>query len=95
MESLCLLDATYRTTQYSLPLIFLAVKNNVGFTVVAEVVVQYATKEAITEELKMVLEWSAQDGWECRPKVFMTHLSESEIPWTEVSLCWYQEFNTA
>ena len=30
----CLLDATYRTTQYAVPLYFVAVQTNVGFCVV-------------------------------------------------------------
>ena len=34
-----LMDATYRTTKYDLPLFFLAVKTNVGYTIAAEFVI--------------------------------------------------------
>ncbi|CAC5403653.1 unnamed protein product [Mytilus coruscus] len=35
-NSLCMLDATYRTTKYALPLFFVAVKTNVGYSVRTE-----------------------------------------------------------
>ena len=34
-NDICLLDATYKTTRYALPLFFLAVKTNVDYQVVA------------------------------------------------------------
>ncbi|XP_061188387.1 uncharacterized protein LOC133196526, partial [Saccostrea echinata] len=40
-NSLCFLDTTYRTTKYALPLFFLAVKTNVGYSVAAEFIVQH------------------------------------------------------
>ena len=42
----------------ALPLFFLAVKTNVGFSVVAEIVVQNKTKEAIKQGLK-----KSKNGW--------------------------------
>ncbi len=39
-NSLCLLDATYRTTKYALPLCFLAVKTNVKYIIVGSFVTQ-------------------------------------------------------
>ena len=48
-NEICLLDATYRTTKYALPLFFLAVPTNCGYSVVAEFVVENETKESIKE----------------------------------------------
>ena len=72
---ICLLDATYRTTRYALPLFFVAVKTNVDYQVVASFVVQYETTQAIEEALKMLKGWNP--SW--KPSFFMTDLSEQEI----------------
>ena len=73
--SLCLLDATYRTTKYALPLFFLAVKTNVGYSVVAEFLVQHETKSSIIHGLKTIQNWveNAADkptDWHWEPKFF-------------------------
>ncbi|XP_062587621.1 uncharacterized protein LOC134249268 [Saccostrea cucullata] len=83
-NALCLLDATYRTTKYALPLFFLAVKTNVGFSVVAEFVVQNETKDLIVQGLQTVQNWvntapDKPEGWEWKPKFFMTDFCEREI----------------
>ena len=39
-NNICLLDATYRTTRYSLPLFFLAVKTNVDYQVVGSFIMR-------------------------------------------------------
>ena len=57
-NALCLLDATYRTTKYALPLFFLAVKTTVGFSFVAEFVVQNETKDLIVQGLQTI-----KTGW--------------------------------
>ena len=83
-NSLCLLDATYRTTKYALPLFFLAVKTNVGYSVVAEFLVQHETKSSIIHGLKTIQTWveNAADkptDWHWEPKFFMTDFCEREI----------------
>lgn len=83
-NSLCLLDATYRTTKYALPLFFLAVKTNVGYSVVAEFIVQHETKKSIMQGLRTIKGWlhNAQDRpaeWSWEPKFFMTDFCEREI----------------
>lgn len=83
-NSLCLLDATYRTTKYALPLFFLAVKTNVGYSVVAEFIVQHETKKSIMQGLRTIkgLLHNAQDRpaeWSWEPKFFMTDFCEREI----------------
>ena len=46
--TLFLLDATYRTMKYSLPLYFLVVQTNVNYQVAAVIVCQKETMERIT-----------------------------------------------
>ena len=53
-NSICLLDATYKTTKYSLPLFFVVVKTNVDYQIVASFVVQDETTVAITEALRII-----------------------------------------
>ena len=54
-DSITLMDATYKTTKYELPLFFVSVKTNVGYSVVADFIVQSETTEHITEALKILL----------------------------------------
>ena len=49
-------------------LFFVAVKTNVGYSVVAEVVVQPETAEEITEALRLLASWNLD--WQ--PPYFMT-----------------------
>ncbi|XP_063238953.1 uncharacterized protein LOC134540254 isoform X4 [Bacillus rossius redtenbacheri] len=73
--SVCLLDATYKTTKYALPLFFLAVKTNVGYSVVGTFIVQSESTESIAEALKVFQEWLPE--W--HPQFWMTDFSEAEI----------------
>ena len=70
-----MLDATYRTTRYSLPLFFLVVKTNVDYQVVGSFVTQSERMDAIKEAIGILKEWSP--NW--KPKFFMTDFSEEEI----------------
>ena len=74
-NELCLLDATYRTTKYSLPLYFLVVKTNLEYKVVASFVTQSETTDAIKEALSVIMKWNL--GWS--PKHFMVDYAEEEI----------------
>lgn len=74
-NDICLLDATYKTTRYSLPLFFLAVKTNVDYQVVATFVLQHEGTETIKEALQIIKEWNPD--WQ--PAYFMTDFSEEEI----------------
>lgn len=47
-NELCLLDATYWRTKYSLPLFFLVVKKNMEYKVVAFFVTQWETMDAVS-----------------------------------------------
>ena len=72
---ICLLDATYKTTRYAVPLFFVVVKTNIDYQVVASFVVQDETTESITEALSMLADWNP--SW--NPMVFMVDKSDQEI----------------
>ena len=74
-NNLCLLDATYKTTKYALPLFFLAVKTNVDNQVVGSFVTQQETVAAIAEPLEIIRQWAPE--W--KPSYFMTDNCEQEI----------------
>ncbi len=74
-NELCLLDATYKTTKYCLPLYFLVVKTNIEYKVVAAFVTQSETTEAIKEALSVIMKWNPI--W--KPKHFMVDYALEEI----------------
>ncbi|KAK2558637.1 hypothetical protein P5673_018830 [Acropora cervicornis] len=55
---ICLLDTTYKTTRYALPLFFLAVKTNVNYQVVGSFVIEDETVRAINEALEVISKWT-------------------------------------
>lgn len=82
-NTLCLLDATYKTTKYALPLFLLVVRTNVDYVPVAEFVVEDETTDAIREALSVIKSWNP--NW-C-PPYFMTDYSEAEINAVEAEFC--------
>lgn len=60
-NDVCLLDATYKTTKYALPLFFVAVKTNVDYQIVASFVTENESTESIAEALGVVSDWNP--GW--------------------------------
>ena len=74
-NDICLLDATYKTTRYALPLFFLAVKTNVDYQVVRSYVTEDETVCSIKEALEVVREWNPD--WS--PHLFMTDNCSQEI----------------
>jgi len=54
----CLLDVTYKTTCYALPLFFLAVKTNVDYQVVGPFVAEDETVTFIHEALQVLRQWN-------------------------------------
>lgn len=74
-NGMCLLDATYKTTRYALPLFFLCVRTNVCYQIVATFVVQYSTTASIAEALEVIKSWNP--SW--RPRYFMTDFADEEI----------------
>ena len=74
-NQMCLLDATYRTTKYALPLFFLCVRTNVCYQVVGSFVVQYENMASIQRALMVFKEWNP--AW--HPSFFMVDFAEEEI----------------
>ena len=72
---ICFLDATYRTTRYSLPLFFLVVRANSGYIVVGTFVIENETTNNIAEALKQFQSWNTD--W--HPQYFLTDFSDAEI----------------
>ena len=74
-NSICLLYAAYKTTKYSLLLLFVVVKTNVNYQVVASFLLQDETTAAIAEALSVIKIWNPT--WE--PKCFMLDNCDEEI----------------
>lgn len=72
---MCLLDATYRTTRYALPLFFLCVRTNVSYEVVASFITQNEDSESIAEALRTLREWNLE--W--MPQYCMVDFDTAEI----------------
>ena len=53
-NKMILLDATYKTTRYTLPLMFIVVKTNVDYQTVASFVIENETYEAISEAVAVI-----------------------------------------
>ena len=78
-NEIMLVDATYKTMRYELPLFFLVVKTNVNYVVVGSFVTQNETTTSIKEALRMFRDWNPT--WQ--PKFFMTDFCFEEINATE------------
>jgi len=74
-NTISLMDATYKTTRYDLPLFFVSVRTNSGYCVVAEFIVQSESATHIQEALRLLISWNPK--W--NPSYFMTDYSEAEI----------------
>ena len=53
-----LIDTTYKTAKYDLPLFFICVRTNVGYSIVAEFIVQSEDADSILEALSIVKQWN-------------------------------------
>jgi len=87
-QELVFLDATYKTTQYALPLFFLCVHTNTGYIVVAVLVIEREDSASLSEALTVLREYIPQ--W--NPSAFMLDSSEVEI--TAVSTAFPGNFFT-
>ena len=70
-----LLDATYKTTRYVLPLFVHAVKTNVDYQIFETFITENETKQAIKEALTEFKEWNSSTS----PKFCMTDYCNEEI----------------
>ena len=74
-NEMILLDATYKTTRYGLPLFFMIVKTNVDYQIVASFVIENETYEAITEAVAVIKSWNPKID----PKYGMTDHCHEKI----------------
>ena len=74
-SNLVLMDATYKTTKYALPLFFICVNTNTGYKVVAEFITQYEDQQSISEAIEILKSWNPT--WS--PKYWMLDYSSVEI----------------
>ena len=74
-NEISMLDATYKTTRYSLPLFFVVVKTNVDYQIVGSFVIQSETTDSIYEALSVLKSWNPK--W--NPSYFMVDYSEEEM----------------
>lgn len=74
-NEMCLLDATYRTTRYALPLFFLCVRTNVSYEVVGVFISQNENSDSIAEALHIICK--CNPDW--NPKYFMVDFDSAEI----------------
>ena len=74
-NTLSLIDATYKTTKYDLPLFFLCVRTNTKYMIVAEFIVQSESAEAILEAFNIIKQWNP--SW--NPNFFLCDYSDAEI----------------
>ena len=70
-----LLDATYKTTRYVLPLFLLVVKTNVDYQIVGTFITENETKRALVEALRIFKKWNL----EVTPSYGMTDYCTEEI----------------
>ena len=59
-NTITMIDATYKTTKYDLPLFFVCVKTNHGYCVAAEFISQNECATAIQEPLEVLKTWNPQ-----------------------------------
>ena len=74
-NEICLLDATYKTTKYSIPLFFLAVKTNVDYQIAGSYAVQDEITDAISKAVAILKSWN--NKW--KPLAFMVDNCDEEI----------------
>jgi hypothetical protein len=70
-----LLDATYKTTQYALPLFFLCVQTNNGYCVVATMIMENEDTSSLSEALEILK--TENSTW--HPAAFMIDASDIEM----------------
>ena len=86
------MDVTYKTCKLALPLFFLVVKTNVGYSVISEFVIQHEDTKSISEALSILRQRCHREG--IRIANFMIDCQQSEenairgvFPESCVNLC--------
>lgn len=74
-SDICLIDATYKTTVYDMPLFFLCVLTNVGYVNVASFLLSDERQQSIESGLRQIAKWNPL--W--KPAQFITDFHEGQI----------------
>lgn len=74
-SDICLIDSTYKTTVYGLPLLVLCVSSNVGYFNVASMLLSDETEETICAGLRKIASWNPD--W--KPQYFMSDFCEAQF----------------
>ena len=74
-RDMCVIDSTYNTTVYDLPLLALCVLTNVGYVTVASVLLCDERQQSIAAALRVIADWNCD--W--KPRHFMTDFHEGQI----------------
>jgi len=74
-QDVCLLDATYNTTWYNMPLYFICVSTNVGYVNVATMLLADDKTDTIAAGLRTVAAWNPE--W--KPRFIMSDFSHAQI----------------
>ena len=72
---MCLIDATYKTNVYDMPLMFLCVLTNCGYANVASVLLSDEQKDSIAAALRLIVDWNPD--WQ--PQCFISDFSDAQI----------------
>jgi len=72
---MCLIDATYKTTVYDMPLFFLCVFTNVGYVNAATFLLSDERNQSIEAGLRQIMEWNPH--WQ--PSQFISDFHEGQI----------------
>lgn len=72
---MCVIDSTYNTTVYDLPLLVLCVLTNVGYVSVASLLICDERHESIAAALKVIADWNPD--W--KPSHVMTDFHEGQL----------------
>lgn len=74
-QGITLLDATYKTTKYDIPLYNMCVNTNFGFLICGSFFISSDTTSSVAEALQVFKEWNP--GW--HPENFMCDYDLKEI----------------
>ena len=74
-SEVCLIDSTFKTTRYNLPLLVVAVVTGLGYFPVATAIVPSEKKDTILSALKVLAEWNPL--W--KPRYVMSDFHEGQF----------------
>lgn len=74
-NELCLLDATYKTSKYAMPMFFVVVRTNTVYQIVATFIVADESINSISQAIQELKFWNPE--WQ--PRTWMTDCCAAEI----------------